>query len=549
MADCFDTFDRWINCLLPLGLEKVPVLADNGIPYEPGYFPLGSSNNWKLMFGKVGFTDMLTEVYNNHKGAKLIGHYGFFGEKGLVVTDMDLIKDMLIRDFDHFVDRRQMKFSNSKYIANILTLLEGDKWKTTRSKISPIFTSGKLRAMVPLIDKVGDRFVDHLLTYSESNKDFEAKDMLTHFTVEVIGSCGFGIDVDCFNDPDGVFNDNVRLSVCDCLIWNLLLMKFILLQVKRITMTGKYKTGFSDALKLMFAIFVPKLAEFSSLEFLDRKSLNFFVNIIRTQIENRKNDSSIRGDFIDTLTQAMTDPNKELSLKEGEDEFDNSSSTKGDFTKEELELVVVSNAFLLFFAGFDASSSGMSLAAFFLAKNQECQEKLYQEIKDAVDANNGNEHLPYNVIQELPYLEQCIYESLRIYPIVNLERKCVSDYKFKGTDFVVPKGMMVQVPAYCIMKEDRYFPNPEEFNPDNFSEEALARRGPYPFMGFGHGPRNCVGKRFALLQVKIAIARLIYSYRLVPCDKTVEKLETDPTSISMQPKGGLWVKPIKRTNY
>ena len=271
-------------------------------------------------------------------------------------------------------------------------------------------------------------------------------------------------------------------------------------------------------------------------------------------MEDRKNNPSVRGDFIDTLTQALTAANKELGLAEDEDQFEKDakikvSSSKRVFTKEELELVVVSNAFLLFFAGFDTSSSGMSLAAFLLAKNQECQEKLYQEIKDAVDANSGNEHLPYNVIQELPYLEQCIHESLRIYPLANLERKCVSDYKFKGTDFVVPKGMLVQVASVTMMKDEKYFPNPEQFNPDNFSEEAVAKRGPYPYMGFGHGPRNCVGKRFALLQVKIALARLIYNYKLVPCSKTIDKLEIDPKSSSQQPKGGLWVKPIKRTNY
>ena len=211
VAYCFNTFDRWINCPLPLGLEKFQFFADNGIAYEPGYFPLGSSYNWKIMSGKIGFNDMLTEAYNNHKGAKLIGQYGLLGDRTLLVTDMDLIKDLFIKDFDHFVDRRHMEFSNSPYIANMLTLLTGDKWKAMRSMMSPIFTSGKLRGMVPLIDKVGDRFVNHLLSYSDNNMDFEAKEMLTHFTVEVIGSCGFGMDVDSFNDPDGVFNDNVSL--------------------------------------------------------------------------------------------------------------------------------------------------------------------------------------------------------------------------------------------------------------------------------------------------------------------------------------------------
>ena len=160
-----------------------------------------------MLLGKIGFNDMVTIPYNRHKNDKIVGLYGFLGSKTLLVNDLDLIKDILIKDFDHFVDRRYMEFSKNPYIQNMLTLLTGEKWRAMRSMMSPIFTSGKLRGMVPLIDNVGDRFVKHL----ESGKDFEAKEMLTHFTVEVIGSCGFGIEVNSFNNPDGVFNDNVRI--------------------------------------------------------------------------------------------------------------------------------------------------------------------------------------------------------------------------------------------------------------------------------------------------------------------------------------------------
>ena len=300
-------------------------------------------------------------------------------------------------------------------------------------------------------------------------------------------------------------------------------------------------------------LFFPKLAKVINFELIDKKAINFFINIIKSQMEIRRNNPSVRNDFIDTLTQAMTAANREIDLADEEDQFEKDAKIdvggkKIAFTKEELELVVVSNAFLLFFAGFDTSSSGMSLTAFFLAKNQECQEKVYQEIKDAVDDNEGDQHLSYSVIQGLPYLEQCIHESLRIYPLTNLERKCVADYKIKGTGYTIPKGMLVQIGAVPMMKDEKYFPDPDQFNPDNFSDAAVLERGPYPYMGFGHGPRNCVGKRFALLQVKIALARLIYNYKLVPCNKTIDKLVIDPLSSSQQPKGGLWVKPIKRTD-
>jgi cytochrome P450 len=52
-----------------------------------------------------------------------------------------------------------------------------------------------------------------------------------------------------------------------------------------------------------------------------------------------------------------------------------------------------------------------------------------------------------------------------------------------------------------IMKDEKYFSNPEKFDPENFSPEKKAERSPYTFLAFGQGPRNCIGMRFALLQV------------------------------------------------
>lgn len=96
------------------------------------------------------------------------------------------------------------------------------------------------------------------------------------------------------------------------------------------------------------------------------------------------------------------------------------------------------------------------------------------------------------------------------------------------------------------MKDEKYFPNPEEFNPDNFSPERKAERNPYAFLAFGQGPRNCIGMRFGLLQVKTAIIRLIANYKVKPCSKTVEKLYPNPMSQSLQPKGDVWVKVQER---
>ncbi len=75
-----------------------------------------------------------------------------------MVNDLDMAKNILVKDFDHFVDRRTFAMDESKeenkIMANMVSMLTGEKWKKVRSLLSPAFTSGKLKAMTPLIDKV-----------------------------------------------------------------------------------------------------------------------------------------------------------------------------------------------------------------------------------------------------------------------------------------------------------------------------------------------------------------------------------------------------------
>ena len=97
-----------------------------------------------------------------------------------------------------------------------------------------------------------------------------------------------------------------------------------------------------------------------------------------------------------------------------------------------------------------------------------------------------------------------------------------------------------------LMKDEKFYSQPEVFSPDNFSPEKKSERSPYAFLAFGQGPRNCVGMRFALLQVKTAIARLIFNYKILQSAKTVDQLIPDPFSRSMMPKGGIWIKVEKR---
>ena len=150
--------------------------------------------------------------------------------------------------------------------------------------------------------------------------------------------------------------------------------------------------------------------------------------------------------------------------------------------------------------------------------------------------------LDYNTIQSLTYLDMVVHETLRIFPLGDIERKCVREYRIQGTNFIVPKGMIVQLPVTGIMMDEKSFPDPECFNPENFSQENKQKRSPYAFLAFGLGPRNCVGSRLALLQIKVAVINLVYNFKVLSCPRTPKKLTVDTKWGPADVKGGIWVK-------
>ena len=87
---------------------------------------------------------------------QIVGIYGPLGSRTLLIRDLELVKNILVKDFDHFVDRRPLDLSKkaNKYFEGMLMTMTGEKWKSMRAIMSPVFTSGKLKTMIPSIHKV-----------------------------------------------------------------------------------------------------------------------------------------------------------------------------------------------------------------------------------------------------------------------------------------------------------------------------------------------------------------------------------------------------------
>ncbi|CAL1277730.1 unnamed protein product [Larinioides sclopetarius] len=184
---------------------------------------------------------------------------------------------------------------------------------------------------------------------------------------------------------------------------------------------------------------------------------------------------------------------------------------------------LVGQCLIFFLAGYETTSSTLSFVTHILAHHQDVQDKLREEVAKVLAETNGE--LTYEAVQNMKYLDNVISETLRLYPpAIQLERYADADYKLEDKGITIPKGMGVTIPIYAIHRDSKIFSHPERFDPDRFIPEAKSMRNPYTYMPFGAGPRNCVGMRFALLEIKICLSYVVTKFRIKKTPHTKEEL-------------------------
>ncbi|XP_041133620.1 cytochrome P450 3A27-like isoform X1 [Polyodon spathula] len=424
----------------------------------------------------------------------------------LAVMDTAVIKTILVKEcYSLFTNRRNFGLNGELYDA--LTVVEDEEWKRIRSVLSPSFTSGRLKQIFPLVKQHADSLLRNVRKAADAKETVQMKEMFGAYSMDTVASTSFSVNIDSLNSPNDPFLTNIKKM----LKFNLF-NPFLLLLV-------------------LFPFSMPLLEKFN-ISLFPPSVLDFFYASIQKIKSDRKKNDHIAGSRVDFL-QLMVDsqiPDKSAQSKTDEQQ------SKG-LTDHE----ILTQAMLFIFAGYETTSTTLSFLTYNLAANPKAMTKLQEEI-DRVLPNKAP--VTYESLAAMEYLDMALNESLRLYPAApRLDRVCKKTIEINGV--TIPKGTVVMIPTYALHHDSKHWPDPEVFDPERFSKENKESMDQYAYLPFGAGPRNCIGMRFAVILVKVAMVNLLQNFSFLPCKETQIPPELDIQGL-LQPKKPIELKVVSR---
>ncbi len=239
---------------------------------------------------------------------------------------------------------------------------------------------------------------------------------------------------------------------------------------------------------------------------------------LESLIQNRQQQSNPGNDALGLLIQAEDEQGNRLTIEELKDQI--------------LQLL---------FAGHETLTSSLTSFCLLMAQRPDILQKVREEQQQFSEIQS----LSLETLQKMTYLEQVLKEVLRLIPPVGgVFRKVIQDCEFGG--YLIPKGWTLSYQINQTHQQESVYPNPETYDPDRFNPDKPNNPAKtYNYVPFGGGMRECLGKEFARLEMKIFAAKLVRQYQWELLPEQDLDLEMVPVP---RPKDGLKVKFEKLNN-
>ncbi|KAI4488089.1 hypothetical protein M0804_004937 [Polistes exclamans] len=474
--------------------------SKRGVPYVKPMFPVG--NLLDAILKRKIFGEIFAEIYFKYKKFPYIGTFSMY-KPNLVINDPDLIRFVLAQGFTNFQDHGYYCNEKDDPLSGNLLLLHGKKWRNMRLRLAPTFnTNGKIKYMFAILRDKGYALEEFLAYKAENKNEIEIKDIACCFFIDVIMSTAFGIESNCLKDPKSEFNRSGRMFFS------------------------------TNLLKNVMMLFTPKILEIFSIPVIGKNISEFFINVFKTTVEYRKVNNIVRDDFLNLIIQM---------IENGYVEYDEGKKPNVQKKVKKFTMLEgVAHSYGYYLAGFESPSTTLTFCLYELALNQDIQQKVHDEIDMILERHDG---ITNEAINEMSYLQMVILETLRKYPTLPiLNRICNKDIELPNYNIVVPVGTIMLIPVLGIQRDPEYYPEPNKFIPERFTDEEIRSRNQYTYMPFGEGPRICPGIRFGIVEMKIALVNALRKYEYFPGSNTPTEIKYLKRGFTLSPENGIYLQ-------
>ncbi|XP_065289681.1 cytochrome P450 3A8-like [Dermacentor albipictus] len=453
--------------------------------------PLRVMDNWIQKYGKV---------------------FGFYeGEvPKVVISDLDIIKDCFIKQAHLFRDRGPF-IVEIELLSRSLIYLKGEEWKRVRSVLNPAFSSAKMKLMSHVMNDCGNTLVEVISERLSAGRTIlDVTKLSQALSMDVVTKCALAWQVDCQRDHENPIMKRLQK---------------ILLEVDELVLASAIAI---PVLRKVYAWIFPLLS-YGKLFRLITHSLRKIISVRTAELSGTTRTTT---DIVQLMLEAKTE------------------TARRNFGEVEItDSHLLANCFLFLAAGFETTAATLAFLLYELARHPEEQDKLFHEVKFQLAENSGQ--LDCDDVQKLKRMDMVISECLRLYPplVLFTSRVCDKDTTLSG--YTIPAGAHVILPTWHIHHNPDVWPDAHTFNPDRFASDEVRgeeRRHPAAYVPFGLGPRECIGRRFALLELKMVLTKLVTTYVFSVCKETDDPLKFIVPTVTVNPARNIMLQMTRRNS-
>ncbi|XP_059618541.1 cytochrome P450 4g1-like [Phlebotomus argentipes] len=444
----------------------------------------------------------LADVYGNGDIARV-----FFGNKLVVVLMHPDDIEIILNSNVHLQKSDEYRFFKP-WLGDGLLISSGEKWRSHRKIIAPAFHQNVLKTFVNVFNSNSRAVVDRMT--KERGKVFDVHEYMSEVTVDILLETAMGT-ARSSQDHDGFEYAMAVMKMCDIIHQRHYKIDLRYDPIFYFTKTKQDQEKYLGTIHgLTTRVFQDKKKNFQKNAEegnLPKPSLEEIINNPKTA-EAVVASSPKKGlrDDLDEQDENDVGEKRRLAFLDLMIETAYSGSHISDSEiKEEVDTIM--------FEGHDTTAAGSSFCLCLLAIHKDIQEKVYQEQKAIF--GDSNRFATFADTVEMKYLERVILESLRLYPPVPIiARQVNEDVKIVTGGHVIPKGATVVIGTFLVHRRKDVYKNPLVFDPDNFLPERTQNRHYYSFIPFSAGPRSCVGRKFAMLKLKVLLSTIVRNFHL-----------------------------------